>query len=56
MILAPAATGMGQTLAVFGERIGILERPAVMSEVAWNRLPPDPRVLRAVPHSKSSPA
>ena len=54
-ILAPAATGIGETLAVFREHIDLPEQPAVLGEAVWNRLPPDPRVLRAVPPSKTPP-
>jgi hypothetical protein len=47
-ILAPAAHGLGQTLALFRERITPRELPIVESEVVWNGLPPDPRLPRAV--------
>ena len=47
-ILAPAAHGLGQTLALFRERITPRELPIIESEVVWNGLPPDPRLPRAV--------
>ncbi len=48
-ILAPAATGLGQTLALFAQRISASERPVVVDEVLWSRLPDDPRVPRRAP-------
>lgn len=47
-ILAPAAHGLGQTLALFRERITHRELPIVEREIVWNRLPPDPRLPRPV--------
>ena len=47
-ILAPAATGLGQTLALFAQRIGASERPVVVEEVLWSWLPDDPRIPRAI--------
>ena len=47
-ILAPAATGLGQTLALFAQRIRASERPVVIEEVLWSRLPDDPRIPRTV--------
>ncbi len=41
-ILAPAATGLGQTLAVFRQRVGISEMPTVVDQQQWNHLPPRP--------------
>ena len=44
-ILAPAATGLGETLAVFTARISAGARPVRCAEdVRWAHLPPDPRV------------
>lgn len=48
-ILAPSATGLGETLAIFRERVAIREMPVVQAEETWNSLPADPRKLRAVP-------
>jgi RES domain-containing protein len=47
-ILAPAATGLGQTLALFAKRITASERPVILSEETWAKLPRDPRIPRAV--------
>ena len=44
-ILASAATGLGQTLALYAQRISASERPVVVEEVLWSRLPDDPRSL-----------
>lgn len=41
-ILAPAATGLGETLAMFRQRIGIAELPVILDEQSWARLPPRP--------------
>lgn len=48
-ILAPSATGLGETLALFRQRVTIPEMPVVQAEETWNSLPSDPRKLRAVP-------
>lgn len=47
-VLAPAATGLGETLALFEEHLSAQELPRVSSEEIWNVLPADPRRLRAV--------
>lgn len=47
-ILAPAATGLGETLALFERRLPPDEQPVLLNEVIWNQLPADPRELRAV--------
>lgn len=47
-VLAPSATGLGQTLALFRERVTMAELPMVEREVTWASLPADPRTLRAV--------
>lgn len=54
-ILAPAATGRGQTLAIFRSRVGAVELPVVESEQLWDHLPPDPRQLRAVQSTGTHP-
>lgn len=41
-ILAPAATSLGETLAVFGRRISASEAPIVLEEQRWANLPPRP--------------
>lgn len=47
-VLAPAATGLGDTLALFVQRIGADEQPVVVDQTVWTSLPADPRTLRAV--------
>ena len=43
-ILAPAATHLGETLALFTDRLPDAERPArVTDDKLWTTLPPDPR-------------
>lgn len=53
-ILAPAATGLGQTLALFAQRITAGERPIVIEEVLWSTLPADPRIPRGVPRKRGN--
>lgn len=55
-ILAPAAHGLGETLAIFREQITPQELPVVQSRALWNQLPPDPRVLRDVRSSGTGQA
>lgn len=45
-VLAPAAHGLGQTLALFRERLTPQELPVAKSQTMWQALPPDPRRLR----------
>lgn len=52
-ILAPSATGIGQTLALFRTRITATQLPIVQSEETWEHLPPDPRVPPAVAPGRS---
>ena len=47
-ILAPAATGLGQTLALFAQQVSAAERPVVTAATRWQHLPPDPRLPRLV--------
>jgi hypothetical protein len=56
-ILAPAATGLGQTLAIFRSRVGAHELPVVTAQAAWaTGLPADPRVPRlAQPRRRLEP-
>lgn len=42
-ILAPAATGLGFTLALFAQRLLGAERPFIVAEALWQQLPDDPR-------------
>lgn len=41
-IIAPAATGLGETLALFRERVSITELPVVLEQDQWRQLPPRP--------------
>jgi RES domain len=47
-IIAPAATGLGETLALFEQHLPADELPKIFSEELWEVLPPDPRHLRVV--------
>lgn len=47
-VIAPAATDMGETLALFDEQLPASELPHVVETTIWAHLPPDPRRLRAV--------
>lgn len=42
-IIAPSATHLGHTLALFSDRLPANEVPIVTDEVLWDTLPPDPR-------------
>ena len=55
-VLAPAAHGFGETLALFAARLSNSDRPVVESEVVWQRLPADPRRLSVVEHVESEEA
>lgn len=50
-VLATAATGLGETLALFDEHLGA-ELPQLGQVETWTHLPPDPRRLRAVRESR----
>jgi RES domain-containing protein len=52
-ILAPAATGFGETLALFSTNVPVDQWPRVTARALWNGLPPDPRQLRAVDDANS---
>lgn len=47
-VLAPAATGLGETLALFEQHLPANELPRLVGEEVWDRLPADPRYLRVV--------
>jgi hypothetical protein len=47
-IIAPAATGFGETLALFERHLPAAELPQVVEVIPWNSLPDDPRRLRLV--------
>ena len=53
-ILAPAATGLGETLALFERHLPSDEQPVVVQEEIWNGLPADPRRLRVAPSEDGS--
>lgn len=45
-VVAPAATAMGETLALFSARLPRHEVPVVKAEAFWEGLPDDPRAQR----------
>lgn len=47
-ILAPAATKLGETLALFPTNLPAASWPSVVERGLWRGLPPDPRRLRLV--------
>jgi hypothetical protein len=55
-ILAPAATGLGETLSLFERHLPPSEIPILIRDVLWDRLPADPRKLHAVDPSDGGPA
>jgi hypothetical protein len=52
-ILAPAATGVGETLALFERRLPANEQPELIDVATWDGLPADPRPQRS--HSDTAP-
>lgn len=42
-ILAPSASGLGETLAVFDQHVSIEDYPRATSQEVWQSLPDDPR-------------
>jgi len=42
-LMAPAATGLGETLVVFPDNLSVGERLAQVNIERWDQLPPDPR-------------
>jgi hypothetical protein len=42
-VIAPAAGGLGETLAVFEDRLSEGEEPTLVEEQTWESLPIDPR-------------
>jgi RES domain-containing protein len=42
-IIAPAATGLGETLALFERHLPEAELPVLVATETWHELPPDPR-------------
>lgn len=53
-IVAPAATGLGETFAIFEEHLSPNELPRLVGEELWEMLPADPRRLRAVKDEDAS--
>ena len=51
--IAPAATGLGETLALFEQHLTPTEMPTLIREEIWPHLPADPRVLRVVKEQSS---
>jgi len=47
-VLAPAATALGETLALFTEKVPVDQWPEIVAREIWHGLPADPRKLRAV--------
>jgi RES domain-containing protein len=52
-IIAPAATGLGETLAIFERRLSADEQPVLVTELTWETLPADPRGPRPEPDTRS---
>jgi hypothetical protein len=48
-IIAPAATGLGDTLALFTDVLPVQETPSLRRDEPWHRLPDDPRVASRQP-------
>lgn len=53
-IIAPAAGGTGETLALFEHHLSPAELPVAMNRETWERLPADPRRLRSLPGGAAS--
>jgi hypothetical protein len=47
-VIAPAATALGETLALFEQHLSAEELPRRVGEELWDVLPADPRRLRLV--------
>jgi hypothetical protein len=47
-IIAPAASGFGETLALFEQHLPAAEMPELVGNEIWDVLPVDPRSLRLV--------
>lgn len=48
-VIAPAATGLGETLALFEHHLPAAELPRLVREEMWETLPSDPRQFRVIP-------
>lgn len=53
-IIAPAATGTGETLALFERRLPAVEQPVLLDTLTWEGLPPDPRLESSTPADAQS--
>lgn len=53
-IIAPAATRLGETLALYEFYLPSDEQPLLVAEEEWPHLPPDPRVLRVLADAEES--
>jgi hypothetical protein len=47
-VIAPSASRLGETLALFSTNLPVEQWPTVKTRDIWRGLPPDPRRLRAV--------
>jgi hypothetical protein len=47
-VIAPAATQLGLTLALFEHNLPAEQWPTIAAQTEWAHLPPDPRRLRAI--------
>jgi RES domain len=47
-VIAPAATRLGLTLALFEHNLPSEQWPRITAQAEWSHLPPDPRQLRSV--------
>jgi hypothetical protein len=47
-VIAPSASQLGETLALFSTNLPVEQWPTVKTRDIWRGLPPDPRRLRAV--------
>jgi RES domain-containing protein len=51
-IIAPAATALGETLALFEQHLPAAELPTLTGQATWDVLPADPRRLRLIKESE----
>jgi RES domain-containing protein len=54
-VISPAATRLGETLALFEQHLTPTEMPVVIEEQFWPHLPADPRILRIVEVEEGGP-
>jgi len=47
-IIAPSATRLGETLALYADNLPDDQLPVLTTAKTWRKLPPDPRRLRGV--------